>query len=109
METAHTPTQLDVPPGQGRAVRLRAGDTVQVIDVDGAQVGDVFAFAAADTTEHLSASHTRTATGRLFPRIGEQFFQSHGIQAVPAISAHPPAKHDAANPKVRVGPRRSEA
>lgn len=73
MESTRFTTELEVPAGQGRAIRVGAGDMVQVIDVDGGQVGDVFAFAAGDVTEHLSASHTRTATGRLFPRVGEHF------------------------------------
>ncbi|KAA0117087.1 DUF1989 domain-containing protein [Mycolicibacterium sp. P9-22] len=94
METARIPTQVDVPAGQGRAVRLRSGDTVQVIDVEGAQVGDVFAFAAADTTEHLSASHTRTATGRLFPRIGEQFFTNRRRPILTLAADTSPGVHD---------------
>lgn len=94
METARTPTQLEVPAGQGRAVWVRAGDTVHVIDVDGAQVGDVFAFATADVTEHLSASHTRTATGRLFPRIGEQFVTNRRRPILTLAADTSPGVHD---------------
>jgi uncharacterized protein YcgI (DUF1989 family) len=57
-----------VPAGAGRAVRVREGERVRVVDVEGGQVGDVFAFVVQDPGEHLSASHTRTSTGRLFPR-----------------------------------------
>jgi len=94
METARTRAHLEVPAGQGRAIRVRAGDTVQVIDVDGAQVGDVFAFAAADTTEYLSASHTRTATGRLFPRIGEQFVTNRRRPILTLAADTSPGLHD---------------
>lgn len=94
METARTRTHLEVPAGQGRAVRVRAGDTVQVIDVDGAQVGDVFAFSAADTAEYLSASHTRTATGRLFPRIGEQFVTNRRRPILTLAADSSPGVHD---------------
>jgi uncharacterized protein YcgI (DUF1989 family) len=62
-----------VPAGEGRAVAVRAGQHVRVVDVEGGQVGDMFAFAADDPTEYLSASHTRTHTSRLFPHIGEDF------------------------------------
>ena len=51
-----------VPAGAGRAVALRAGQHVRVVDIEGGQVGDVFAFAADDPAEYLSASHTRTHT-----------------------------------------------
>ncbi|MCA2225299.1 DUF1989 domain-containing protein [Nonomuraea aurantiaca] len=62
-----------VPAGEGRAVKVSTGQRVRVTDLDGGQVGDAFAFAAADVNEHLSASHTRAATSRLFPLVGEQF------------------------------------
>ena len=94
METAQTRTHIEVPAGQGRAVRVRAGDTVQVIDVDGAQVGDVFAFAAGDVTEYLSAAHTRTTTGRLFPRIGEQFVTNRRRPILTLTAVTSPGVHD---------------
>ncbi|MFI6513779.1 DUF1989 domain-containing protein [Streptosporangium sp. NPDC050855] len=65
--------RLIVPAGQGRAVKIGAGQRVRVVDLDGGQVGDVFAFAADDVSEHLSASHTRAFTSRLFPAQGEHF------------------------------------
>lgn len=73
MELTNATSRLDVPACGARAVRLDRGQQVRVIDIEGGQVADVFAFAAADPTEYLSASHTRTATSRLFPRIGEDF------------------------------------
>jgi len=60
----------------GRAVYVDQGSQVRVVDVEGQQVGDLFAYvlgAAGVTGEHLSASHTRTFTSRLFPAIGESF------------------------------------
>ena len=62
-----------VPAREGRAVRLGAGGRVRVVDLEGAQVADVFAFSAADVGEHASASHTRAYVSRLFPRVGEPF------------------------------------
>ena len=34
--------RIDVPAASGRAVRVRAGELVRVVDVAGGQVGDVF-------------------------------------------------------------------
>ena len=48
-----------VPGGEGRAVLVGEGQRVRVVDVAGGQVGDLFAFAAADPGEFASASHTR--------------------------------------------------
>ena len=61
-----------VPAGEGRAVVVHDGQTVHVADVEGGQVGDLFAFAVADPGEYASAEHTRVAIRKLFPRPGDK-------------------------------------
>lgn len=87
-------TRVVVPAGAGRAVRVRRGEQVRVIDVEGGQVGDLFAFAADDTAEHLSASHTRTSTGRLFPVIGQQFVTTLRRPILTLVDDTSPGVHD---------------
>jgi len=94
MEITDTTTYVDVPAGSGRAVTVRAGETVRVIDVEGGQVGDIFAFSAADPHEHLSAAHTRTTTGRLFPRIGQQFVTNRRRSILTLTGDTSPGVHD---------------
>ncbi|WP_101949287.1 DUF1989 domain-containing protein [Mycobacterium sp. 3519A] len=83
-----------VPASEGRAVALRAGQQVRVVDVEGGQVGDVFAFAADAPAEHLSASHTRTHTSRLFPRIGEGFVTNLRRPILTLVDDTSPGVHD---------------
>jgi uncharacterized protein len=64
---------VDVPAREGRAVRVSAGQRFRVIDVEGGQVADTFAFRAGDVSEYHSAEHTRAYVSRLFPRPGEHF------------------------------------
>jgi hypothetical protein len=85
---------LEVPASDGRAVWVRRGERIRVIDIDGGQVGDVFAFAASDVREHLSASHTRTSTGRLFPGIGEQFVTTERRPILTMVADTSPGVHD---------------
>jgi uncharacterized protein len=87
-------TRVVVPAGAGRAVRVRRGERVRVIDVEGGQVGDLFAFVAGDPAEHLSASHTRTSTGRLFPLIGEQFVTTLRRPILTLVADTSPGVHD---------------
>ena len=68
-----TEHRIDVPAREGRAVRVEAGRSFRVVDVDGGQVGDLFAFCLDDLGEYLSAEHTRAELFRLFPRVGESF------------------------------------
>ncbi len=64
---------IPIPAREGRGVRLEAGRVLRVTDPEGGQVGDLFAFSAADVSEYASAEHTRAAVSRLFPRPGEAF------------------------------------
>ncbi len=66
-------TRIDVPALEGRGVRVSAGQRFRVIDVEGGQVADTFAFVADDVSEFHSAEHTRVHVSRLFPRPGEHF------------------------------------
>lgn len=64
---------VEIPPREGRAVRVPAGGRFRVVDLDGKQVGDLFAFREDDITEYASAEHTRAYVDRLFPEVGEPF------------------------------------
>jgi uncharacterized protein len=60
--------QFTVPAAHGRIWRMRAGERVTITQTEGHQVGDFIAFNAADLTEFLSTSHTRSCLRTL--RIG---------------------------------------
>lgn len=64
---------VEVPAREARALRVAGGASFKVIDLEGGQVVDLFAFSAADVREYHSAEHTRVHVRRLFPRVGEQF------------------------------------
>ncbi|MFF0307395.1 DUF1989 domain-containing protein [Streptosporangium sp. NPDC004379] len=83
-----------VPAREGRAVTVTAGQRVRVVDLEGGQVGDLFAFAADDPAEHLSASHTRSRTSRLFPAVGEPFLTDRRRPILTLVSDTSPGWHD---------------
>jgi uncharacterized protein YcgI (DUF1989 family) len=93
-------SRTQVPPGTAKAVRVAAGDLVRVIDVEGGQVGDVFAFTdigvdtGAGLTEHHSAAHTRAATDRLFPAVGEPFVTERRRPILTLVEDTSPGEHD---------------
>lgn len=60
--------RYEVPARQGRAMRLDRGQALRIINTQGTQVGDFWAFAAGDPREHLSMEHLRPALRRLTPR-----------------------------------------
>jgi uncharacterized protein YcgI (DUF1989 family) len=62
-----------VPAREARGVRVAAGNRFRVVDLEGQQVVDLFAFVEEDVSEYASAEHTRIWVNRLFPRVGEEF------------------------------------
>lgn len=90
-----TPTvRTVVPASHARAVQVRAGQSVRVIDTGGGQVGDVFAFVADDPAEHHSAAHTRAYLSRLFPRVGEAFVTNRRRPLLTLVEDTSPGTHD---------------
>ncbi|MFK0247850.1 DUF1989 domain-containing protein [Amycolatopsis azurea] len=89
-------SRTEVPPGTAKAVRVAAGDLVRVIDVEGGQVGDVFAFTGSGTelAEHHSAAHTRAANDRLFPAVGESFVTDRRRPILTLVEDTSPGEHD---------------
>jgi uncharacterized protein YcgI (DUF1989 family) len=64
---------MRIPARQAVAVRVAAGHGFRVVDIEGAQVVDLFAFVDGDVREYASAEHTRVFVKRLFPKPGEPF------------------------------------
>jgi uncharacterized protein YcgI (DUF1989 family) len=62
---------IEIPARQGKAVRVRKGETVKVINTRGQQVVDTWAFNADDMREFMSMEHSRVAIGRIIPGIGD--------------------------------------
>ncbi|MDF2829624.1 MAG: hypothetical protein K0R01_2907 [Mycobacterium sp.] len=94
MELTHDTATMVIPAGQGLAFRIRAGDRFRLVDPEGGQVGDLFAFAATNPEEYLSAAHTRTAVSRLFPRIGEHFLTNRRRPILTLTADTSPGAHD---------------
>ena len=61
-----------IPPRCGVAVRLKAGQLLEVENTHGTQVCDFWAYLAADMRQFLSMSHCRTWLQSVFPKISDQ-------------------------------------
>ena len=86
--------RIEVPAREGRAVRVDAGRRFRVVDLEGSQVVDLFAFVADDPTEYASAEHTRVELARLFPRIGEAFVTNLRRPILRFVADTSPGYHD---------------
>ena len=86
--------RIEIPAREGRAWRLKAGASFRVIDVEGLQVGDLWAFNEADPGEYHNAPHTRVECGRLFPRVGESFWSNRRRPILTLVADDSPGVHD---------------
>ena len=85
---------VHIPAREGRAVRVEMGQRFRVIDVEGGQVADTWAFVADDPGEHHSAQHTRAYVDRLFPRPGQQFVTNRRRPILTLEEDNTPGIHD---------------
>lgn len=87
-------SRVVVPGREARAVQVAAGDRVRVVDVEGGQVVDFFAFNATDVSEYASAEHTRVHVKRLFPKPGEEFVTNRRQPILFFVADDSPGLHD---------------
>jgi len=82
-------------PGYGNGfVVAKKGEAVRLTDLEGYQVGDLFAVSVKDHDEYLSASLTRLYNGNLFPRLGEQFYTTRDRPILTFLKDSSPGFHD---------------
>lgn len=62
--------------GTAAAQRLKKGDTISVINTNGQQVVDFFAFSPSDTNVYLSMVHTRTILAKISLRKGDKLYNN---------------------------------
>ncbi len=73
--TSPTPL-LTIPARRGRAVRLNAGQSIQIINTHGSQVVDTWCFNAEDFSEFMSNEHSRPTLGSIFPKVGKPIYSN---------------------------------
>ena len=62
-------TLVTVPARQGKAVPLKKGQFIRVVNTHGSQVVDTWSFKAEDLNEFMSMEHTRSAILSLLPKV----------------------------------------
>lgn len=87
-------TRIVVPAGEGRAVEVRRGQPVAVVNTHGSQVVDFWAISLPDLDAWLSMEHTRVVTRRLTPRVGDTLVSNLRQPLLTVVSDTSPGVHD---------------
>lgn len=69
--------EVIVPAQEARTIEVKKGQTLEIVDLEGQQVGDVAIWLAADTDEYLSPSHTVSSLSKLVPVVGDAVLSNH--------------------------------
>ncbi|MSP82126.1 MAG: urea carboxylase-associated family protein [Alphaproteobacteria bacterium] len=83
-----------IPPREGRAVRLARGGHVRVVNSEGAQVVDTWAFHPSDPTEFLSMEHSRVATYKILFEVGDCLVTNRRAPILTIVADRSPGIHD---------------
>ncbi|MCY3770005.1 MAG: urea carboxylase-associated family protein [Gammaproteobacteria bacterium] len=83
-----------IPPGCAVGVGVTSGQHVRIINTEGGQVVDTWAFNPLQTDESLSMAHSRTATYHLFFRPRDQLVSNRFNPMLTILEDSSPGTHD---------------
>ncbi len=69
--------EVVVPACEARTALVRAGQVLQIVDLEGQQVGDLMAYLSKDPGEYMSPGHTLSCLAKLMPGVGDEIFSNH--------------------------------
>lgn len=102
--TLHSPISQDgfaqkgyeylIPARQGRAVKLRQGERLEIINVHGNQVCDFFALTLESPAEFLGMEQCRTSLGRVYVKQGDVLVTNRRRPLIEITEDTSPGVHD---------------
>ncbi|MBL10554.1 MAG: aminomethyltransferase [Acidiferrobacteraceae bacterium] len=88
------PEQITIPARGGKAVSIKKGRIVKVINTSGHQVVDTWAFNAEDTSEFMSMDATRATICKLRAGIGDSYYTNRRRAILEIINDTSSGVHD---------------
>lgn len=74
---SNTVNEVLVPAQEGRGVYVNKGQLLDIVDVEGHQVGDLVAWFRNDPSEYFSPTHTVSCNASIDLKTGSQVFSNH--------------------------------
>ena len=86
--------RITIPAGHGKAVRLKTGQSVKLINTSGTQVIDMWGLDAYDLTEFMCMASTRSWNLTLNPKVGDQMITNRRRPIFTITEDTTPGVHD---------------
>ena len=84
-----------IPAKSGKAVHIKNGQSIKIINTHGKQVIDTWAFNANELSEYMSMEHSRTTILKLIPAVGDVLHTNRRNPILTFIEDTSPGIHDA--------------
>ena len=98
--------RINIPASSVAAVTLKAGQSCRVVNTEGGQVVDFWAFCLADTDEYLSMEHSRSANYKLLFEPGDQLVSNQFRPLLQIVDDQSPGYHDTLHAACSAGSNR---
>lgn len=85
---------IRIEPGFWGQFTIEGGGKFRVYCPEGSQVADLWAFTRADTSEFLSAEHTRSTLEKLVPKVGDALYSNRRHPLLTITEDTSPGDHD---------------
>jgi len=86
--------QFTIQGGDSAGIQLEAGESLQIVNIEGSQVVDLWAFVQPDTQEFLSTEHTRSCLQKLIPEVGDNLYSNRRRPILTIVEDTSPGIHD---------------
>jgi uncharacterized protein YcgI (DUF1989 family) len=83
-----------IPARRGVAFEVRAGQKLKLVNTHGSQVLDTWAFNPRDMAEYMSMEHTRSATSKITPGVGDTYVSNLFTPMLTVLEDTSPGLHD---------------
>jgi uncharacterized protein YcgI (DUF1989 family) len=83
-----------IPARRGIAFEVRKNQKVKIINTHGSQVLDTWAFDLSDMNNYMSMEHSRSATSRIIPQVGDTYVSITFTPMLKILADTSPGVHD---------------
>ena len=80
--------------GYATALSLNFREKIQIVNLEGSQVVDAWAFCQSNINEFLSTEHTRSCLEKLIPAVGDHLYSNFRRPVITIIEDTSPGIHD---------------
>jgi len=85
---------ITIPGAQARAFTVNSGEQIRIVNLQGSQVVDAWAFCSHQLEEFMSTEHTRSCLEKLTPAVGDALYSNRRRPILRIIEDTSPGVHD---------------